>query len=206
MTSKDLFANYLKRFDLYSQDIIQKFEVLFEDLKEANSRVNLFSRKMSLDDIWAFHFLDCISLIEVYKDFAVKKILDFGTGGGLPGVPVKLLFPDCEMTLLDSTKKKIECIKGFKAINDMKLDFISERLENLTDNKYKKRFDIILCRSVKITKEIKKAFDSVLNKNGKIFLYKAIVLDDVEIFNKYKIHKLSPQDYGERRIVEINYG
>jgi 16S rRNA (guanine527-N7)-methyltransferase len=139
----------------------------------------------------------------VFRGFNDKRVLDFGTGGGMPGIPVKLLFPGCEMTLLDSTKKKIEMIKSFETTEKAKsIKLISERLENL---EYERYYDIILCRSVKITKEIKAALERVLKKKGVIFLYKAQQLSDVEVFDKYKIHNLSPKIIGERKIVEINY-
>ena len=77
----------------------------FNLLCKANKNVNLISRKTPIQDYWTVHFLDSIIPTCLF-DFAGKKILDLGTGGGLPGIPLKMLYPTSEMYLLDSIQKK----------------------------------------------------------------------------------------------------
>lgn len=204
---KILFTNYLKERNLYSSEIEGLFDVYFKELSETNQHINLFSRKMDTEDIWLMHFLDSVSIMDVFSDWNNKKVLDFGTGGGLPGIPINIINPLCEMTFLDSVKKKISAIK--KMTDILKLDkakFIDLRIEDKDLKNYSGYFDIIVCRSVKMNQVIKKSMESLLTKKGRIFLYKAKSFEDVEIFKKYEIHQLELNIGCERRIIEIKYG
>ena len=204
---KEYFIDYIKKLDLYTEGIETAFEAYFEGLVSANQRVNLFSRKMEIEDIWTKHFIDSVSIFEVFRDWKGKRVLDFGTGGGLPGIPIKIIAPSCDMTLLDSTKKKINTVQWIVDSGQLVVDgFLSCRLEDSDMDRFSNHFDIIICRSVKITSTLQKAMFNVLKKKGKIFLYKSVVIDDVKLFNKYKEHKLDIKVLGERRIIEINYG
>ncbi len=204
---KNVFFEFLKKQNLYTLEIEKKFESFYNKLVNMNGQINLFSRKMDLEDIWILHFLDAVSIHEVYSGWKGKKILDFGTGGGLPGVPILILNPDCKMFFLDSVKKKIEAIRYITDnIPVSNAEFLPLRIEDKKMEEYKHYFDVIICRSVKMNIVIKNALEKVLTKDGKIFLYKAKNLDDVEIFNNVKIHKLDLNTEFERRIVEINYG
>ena len=111
VTKKEYFIEYIKRLDLYTEVAKTAFEAYFEGLVRANQRVNLFSRKMEIEDIWTKHFIDSVSIFEVFRNWDEKNVLDFGTGGGLPGIPIKIISPSSEMTLLDSTKKKINTVQ-----------------------------------------------------------------------------------------------
>jgi 16S rRNA (guanine527-N7)-methyltransferase len=204
---KNVFIEYLKKLNLYNEDIQASFEAFFEELIDFNQQINLFSRKMDLEDVWILHFLDSISIYEVFSDWQGKKVLDFGTGGGLPGIPIKIVDSDCEMYFLDSVKKKIDTIKKMTTnLNISNVEFLPYRVEDKIMNKYQHYFDIIVCRSVKMNYSIKKALEKLLTKEGKIFLFKAKNLDDVDIFDNKKVHTLDLSIEFERRIVEINYG
>ena len=198
------FVEYLRGLDLYTEGIEVAFDKYFSELLRVNQVVNLFSRKMSSEDVWTKHFMDSVSVFEVYRDWSGKKVLDFGTGGGLPGIPIKIVAPECEMTLLDSTKKKIEAIKSIMG-ND-KLSYLSCRLEDQEMDAYVNYFDIIVCRSVKVTPILQRAMSKVLKRTGKIFLYKATSFEDAKLFKNHTVHKLDLEILGERRIVEVNYG
>ena len=219
--NKECFIEYIKKLDLYTEGIETAFEAYFEGLVSTNKRVNLFSRKMEIDDIWIKHFIDSVSIFEVFTNWAGKKVLDFGTGGGLPGIPIKIIAPSCEMTLLDSTKKKLQAVREIIDVVvaryalpnadshfglSLLVQTLTHRLEDKEMDAYNNYFDIIVCRSVKITPVLQKAMFKVLKKKGKIFLYKSIDIDDVKLFKKYKEHKLDIKVLGERRIIEINYG
>jgi len=85
--------------------VMHLFDIYYRWLLDENERINLISRKTDPDDIWTLHFLDSILSISCV-DFKGKKILDFGTGGGFPGIPLASMYPDAHVTLLDSTKKE----------------------------------------------------------------------------------------------------
>ncbi len=182
--------------------LMDSFHTYFDLISEANKNVNLISRKTPVQDYWTVHFLDSIIPAELF-DFTGKKILDFGTGGGLPGIPLKLLFPTSEMYLLDSTQKKIRAVKNIVKKLDLKECFtIVSRLEDL-DEKWENYFDFIVCRSVRILPKYKKAMFRMLQNNGRIILYKSRKLDDVLQFRNYKIHDVSQPVLGKRKIIEI---
>jgi len=211
--NKECFIKYLKKLDLHTDDIEIAFEAYFVGLVETNQYINLFSRKMVIDEIWSKHFIDSVSIYEVYRDWSGKKVLDFGTGGGLPGIPIKIISPECDLTLLDSTKKKIEAVR--KVVDNSilpKVNFLSCRLEELKINGV---YDIIVSRAVTITPTIQKAMIKILKKNGKIFLYKSEAFEDAKLFRDFRVHnvlevsnfrELELNCLGERRVIEINYG
>ncbi len=195
---KDFLSKKLERIDI----VMNSFHTYFDLLCEANKTINLISRKTLPQDYWTVHFLDSILPVGLF-DFAGKKILDFGTGGGLPGIPLKLLYPTSEMYLLDSTRKKIQAVKNIVKKLDLKECFTNvSRLEDL-DGKWDEYFDFIVCRSVKILPKYKKIMFRLLQDNGRIILYKSRKLDDVLQFKNYKIHDISQPVLGERKIIEI---
>ncbi len=201
--NKEIFREYLEKHQPQKADeLMISFERLLEALWEENSKVNLISRKTPKDEYWTRHFLDSL-LPSKILDFSNKKILDFGTGGGLPGIPLNLVFPDSEVYLLDSIIKKINAVKNIIKILDLSSCFtIVSRLEDL-ENKWFGSFDIIVCRSVKILPKYKRVLFKLIKNNGKIILYKSKLIDDIGQFRKRHIHDVSHPAIGERKIIEI---
>lgn len=204
-SNKEIFLDYLTRFTS-DPEKIDLFERYYQLLVEENQKINLFSRKMDTEEIWTIHFMDSISLCETVNDMNGKKILDFGTGGGLPGIPLKILFPDMSVVFLDSINKKINSVKNFCNLLDLKgCNFVCSRIEDLPSS-WDGTFDGILCRSVKILPVFVKPMKKCLKKDGIIWLYKAKQLEDAQLFENYKIYDVSNPNLGERKIVEIKYG
>ncbi len=204
-SKKELFFNYLQRFS-QNPGVFAKFEKYYEILKEENAKINLFSRKMEIEDIWTVHFMDSLTLCETDNDLNHKRILDFGTGGGLPGIPLKILFPESEVYFLDSIAKKMSSVKNFCKLLDLKTcNFVCSRIEDLPSS-MRGTFDRIVCRSVKILPLFIKPMMMSLKPEGKIYLYKAKQIEDALLFKHYKIYDVSNPILGERKIVEIEYG
>jgi len=203
MTQKDIFAQFLaEQFPKQSGLILEKFERFHGWLINENRKINLISRQTDPDDIWTVHFLDSL-LSTKYVDFGGRKILDFGTGGGLPGIPLAIVYNNAEVTLLDSRKKKINAVRG--AAEHLGLDncgFLDMRLEEL-DSRYHGTFDFIVCRSVKIEPAYVPLLNKLLNPQGKIVLYKSVNLDDVQQFENAQIFDTTLPLLGVRKIIVI---
>jgi len=200
---KEFFRRFLnEKYPEKQDELMESFENYLKYLEQENTKINLVSRKTEIEDYWTVHFLDSLLPIDFY-DFSNKRILDFGTGGGLPGIPLKIIFPLSEMYLLDSKQKKINSLKNIIKKLDLKRCFtINSRFEEL-DKEWDGFFDFIVCRSVKILSKYRKKMFDILKKNGKIILYKSKILDELKLFKKYKFYDVSRKEIGKRKIVEI---
>jgi 16S rRNA (guanine527-N7)-methyltransferase len=203
MNKKAEVENFLrKHFPENYLELLEKFTLYYNWLLEENQKINLISRKTEPEDIWTHHFLDSLLSIGCV-DYSGKKVLDFGTGGGFPGVPLALIYKNAKFTLLDSTKKKIQSVMtGISALKVTNCDFIDIRMEEISANLYGK-FDIVVSRSVRMTAEYKKIIFKLLKADGCIVLYKSQNLDDAELFKKVEICDVSTPLVGERKIVVV---
>ncbi len=204
MSKRSEVERYLQEKNVSDTErVMHLFDVYYHWLLDENERINLISRKTDPDDIWTLHFLDSILSISCV-DFKGKNILDFGTGGGFPGIPLASMYSDAHVTLLDSTKKKIQSVKcGAAAVGLTNCSFLDIRLED-TDEKLFGTFDIVVSRSVRILPEFKKVLFKLLKDDGTLVLYKSQNLDDAELFKKVHITDVSTPLIGERKIVVIN--
>jgi len=191
-----------ERFPSESGGLFGRFERYHSWLVGENRKINLISRQTDPEDIWTVHFLDSL-LSTSYVDFGGKRVLDFGTGGGLPGIPLAIVYAGAEFTLLDSRKKKIAAVKS--AAEHLGLDncrFWDMRIEEVREGGV---FDIIVSRSVKIEPAYKPVLLGRLKAGGKIVLYKSKILDDVWVFGEdgIDIFDAGTPEIGERKIVVI---
>jgi 16S rRNA (guanine(527)-N(7))-methyltransferase RsmG len=124
-------------------------------LLEWNKKINLISRRDE-ENFWSRHILHCLSLIFKVEIPERVKILDLGTGGGLPGVVLKIVRPDILFTLLDSTQKKINVVKDL--VGSLGLDGIDAvwgRAEDLGKrHEYAERYDVVVARAVGPLKDL----------------------------------------------------
>jgi 16S rRNA (guanine527-N7)-methyltransferase len=206
VSNREYFIDFLKsKFkDEKLNDIIAKFDIYFSQLVEINSQINLFSRQTNIDDLWTIHFLDCLLILETGVDLDEKIICDFGTGGGLPGIPLAIVYPKSKIFMLDGKQKKLSAIdKICGQIGLKNCKTIHSRIETVSQN-YVNFFDVLTCRSVKILPEFVGPIKKVLKKGGKAYLYKSLILDDIRLFDDKKLYDVSREEIGKRIIVEIN--
>ena len=96
----------LKYFPNLSVEQQQQFAALDALYRDWNAKINVISRK-DIDYLYEHHVLHSLAIAKMLPFKAGTKILDFGTGGGFPGVPLAILFPECDFKLIDGTGKKI---------------------------------------------------------------------------------------------------
>jgi 16S rRNA (guanine527-N7)-methyltransferase len=130
-------------FPSLSASQIEKFKnlpILYEDW---NSKINVISRK-DINFFYERHLLHSLGIAKVLQFLPNAKILDVGTGGGFPGIPLAILFPQTHFFLIDSIGKKIKVVKEVTAALDMKNISVSKiRAENFNE-----KVDFVVSRAV----------------------------------------------------------
>lgn len=121
----------------------QQFTALYELYKAANEKVNVISRK-DIDQLYERHILHSLAIAKFATFIPHTKVLDLGTGGGFPGIPLAILFPEVHFTLCDSISKKIVVAESIAEELELKnTDFVVGRVENL-----KEQFEFVVSRAV----------------------------------------------------------
>lgn len=95
-----------KYFPELSDEQRQQFDALDALYRDWNTKINVISRK-DIDQLYEHHVLHSLAIAKIVNFRSGTRILDFGTGGGFPGVPLSILFPECQFKLIDGTGKKI---------------------------------------------------------------------------------------------------
>ncbi|MBO6126510.1 MAG: 16S rRNA (guanine(527)-N(7))-methyltransferase RsmG [Clostridia bacterium] len=125
---------------------IKIFENYYNFLIEYNKKTNL-TAITNKNEIFIKHFIDSLTVSKFIKNSC--KLIDIGTGAGFPGVPLKILNSNINLTLLESSKKKCEFLKELSGILKINFDIINNRAEILSkDLNYREKFDICVSRAV----------------------------------------------------------
>ena len=125
-------------------------------LLEANKKVNLTAIR-DCDRAWSRHIIDSLTILPWIETLPKQaKLIDVGTGGGLPGIPLAIAKPDIHITFLDATEKKIRCVQGF--LEQLSLDLVTtvtRRAEDLgQDHAYREKYDVVTCRAIGPMREL----------------------------------------------------
>lgn len=121
----------------------QQFAALDALYRDWNGKINVISRK-DIDNLYEHHILHSLAIAKVLPFQPQSKILDVGTGGGFPGIPLAILFPQCEFTLIDGIGKKVRVAQEVAtAIGLTNVTCIQERAEE-----EKGKFDFVVSRAV----------------------------------------------------------
>lgn len=145
--------NFKKELNEYGYNLdeqtFDKFIKYYELLISWNEKMNL-TAITEFDDVLKKHFLDSLSIIKIIDLNNVNSLIDIGTGAGFPGIPIKIMYPELEVTLLDSLQKRI----GFldTVISELKLEKITTihgRAEDFAKpDKLREQFDVCVSRAV----------------------------------------------------------
>ncbi len=140
MDTVDLIYTYFPDLTGVQKERFARLEVLY---REWNERINVISRK-DMDAFWVHHVLHSLAIAKVIRFAAGTKIMDVGTGGGFPGIPLAILFPEAKFYLIDSIGKKMKVVEGVRdalGLENVKAEQI--RVENVKEPQ-----DFIVSRAV----------------------------------------------------------
>lgn len=137
------FEIITKYFPNLTELQINQFKQLYDLYVDWNSKINVVSRK-DIESLYEKHVLHSLAIAKYVQFENGTKVLDIGTGGGFPGIPLAIMFPNTEFTLCDSIGKKIKVAEEISnAIGLKNTDFVVGRVENL-----KEEFHFIVSRAV----------------------------------------------------------
>lgn len=134
---------------------IEQLDALYRDW---NAKINVISRK-DIDNLYEHHVLHSMTIAKAINFRPGTEILDFGCGGGFPGVPLAILFPDCKFKLIDGTGKKIKV--ATEVANAIGLENL--KAEHLRGEDEKGKYDFVVSRAVMQLPDLMK----IINKNFK---------------------------------------
>ena len=167
-----------------------KLELLYKDW---NSKINVISRK-DINELYLRHVLHSLSIAKLISFKDGTSILDVGTGGGFPGIPLAILFPNCKFHLVDSIQKKITVVNNVVKELDLKnVKTSCSRVEAIFE-----KYDFVVSRAVTNMKDFvswikfkinKKSFNDF--KNGVLYLKGGDLEDELKSFKNVKTFELS---------------
>lgn len=182
----------LKYFTNLTIEQIKRFEELYILYKHWNAKINVVSRK-DIDELYLKHVLHSLSISKIIQFKKNTSILDVGTGGGFPGIPLAILFPECKFLLVDSINKKINVVEEItKSLKLTNVSFKAIRVEKL-DSKH----EFIISRAVTKMNKFKKLVKGRISsenknhiKNGILYLKGGDLKDEMKNIN-HKIYNIS---------------
>lgn len=196
----------IKQFPDLSQTQIEQFSKLEELYKDWNSKINVISRK-DIDELYVRHVLHSLAIAKIQPFNKGASVLDVGTGGGFPGIPLAILFPETNFYLIDVIAKKIKVVNEVAvAIGLKNLKAEQKRAESVSE-----KFDFIVSRAVTnmpdfvswIKGKIKKENNHNL-KNGILYLKGGDLTEELKSFPKavqYDISDFFKDDFFETKKV-----
>ena len=133
----------LKYFTDLTDKQKQQFAALFDLYKDWNEKINVISRK-DIDNLYLHHVLHSLAIAKAVSFRPGTRILDFGTGGGFPGIPLAILFPETQFKMIDGTGKKI------RVVNEVATAIGLENVEavHLRGEEEKGKYDFVVSRAV----------------------------------------------------------
>ncbi len=133
----------LKYFPRLTPDQIRMFRQLSSVYSEWNSKINVISRK-DIDQLYERHVLHSLAIAKFIRFTSGSEILDVGTGGGFPGIPLAILFPECRFHLVDSIGKKIKVVNAVAESLGLK----NITTEQIRAEQLKGKYDFVVSRAV----------------------------------------------------------
>ena len=199
-----------KYFPDLSENQLQQFSDLQEIYEHWNAKINVISRK-NMDTLYINHVLHSLAIAKVIQFKKGTTVLDIGTGGGFPGIPLAIFFPDTKFLLVDGIGKKIKVVNEVSmAICLPNVTTMHERAENVNET-----FDFVVSRAVTNMSDFKKWVNGKFNKrhynsinNGILYLKGGNLVEELRgiSHSKYDISKFFNEEFFvTKKVIYIGY-
>lgn len=197
----ELILKYFNELTPQQLDQFKALDVLYADW---NSKINVISRK-DIDELYLKHVLHSLAIAKFIHFSEGTKILDVGTGGGFPGIPLAIMFPQCQFHLVDSINKKLTVVNEVaKAIGLENVKTTHSRVEAISDT-----YDFIVSRAVtampEFVKWVKHKVSKKQNntlKNGVLYLKGGDLTEELKEFpnaRDYNLATVFDEDFFETK-------
>lgn len=183
----------LKYFPDLTETQIEQFSQLKDLYFEWNEKINVISRK-DIDELYTKHVLHSLAIAKVMNFRQGSEVLDVGTGGGFPGIPLAILFPEVRFYLVDSIQKKIKVVKEISEALELK----NVEAESIRAEVINRKIDFIVSRAVT---QMPKFVDWIKGKfkkeninalpNGILYLKGGDLIEELKEFPKAEVYPIS---------------
>lgn len=186
------FQSGLENLDItLSEQQLNQFLIFYKMLIETNKVINL-TAITEFNEVVEKHFLDSLSLIRNVDLNEPLKILDLGTGAGFPGIPLKIAFPQLEVTLMDSLNKRVLFLQNvILELQLSKIDAVHGRAEEMARKpEYREQFDICVSRAVANLSSLSEYCLPFVKQGGVFVSYKSGEIEEEVEQAKKAVHLL----------------
>lgn len=160
----------LKYFPKLSEEQKKKFAALYDLYYDWNAKINVISRK-DIENLYTHHVLHSLAIAKLINFVDGTHIMDVGTGGGFPGIPLAIMFPDCDFLLVDSIGKKIKVATEVSTAIGLK----NVSLRHCRAEEEKSKFDFVVSRAVMPLPDLVKIIRKNISKEQKNVLPNGLI-------------------------------
>ena len=211
--NKETFIKELAKINIIlTEEQLKSLDIYKNLLQEYNQKFNL-TALITNEDIYLKHFYDSLTLIKALDLTKNLKLLDFGTGAGFPGLVLKIVFPNLQVTLVEANNKKITFLtKVINTLNLKDITCLNMRVEDLPNN-YREYFDVVTTRAVAKLRIILELAIPYLKVNGYFLPLKSNInkeleesINTLQVLNTKIIQNINftlPHENSNRTILKI---
>lgn len=189
-----------KYFPFLTEIQLSQYETLAKEFLSWNEKINLISRK-DTDNLFEHHILHSLAIAKVCKFKPQCEVMDIGTGGGFPGIPLAIMFPETKFYLVDSIGKKIKVVQALVETLGLK----NVKAEQIRAENVNRQFDFIVSRAVTYLPDFMQWTKGKISKiqyhdlaNGVLYLKGGDLTEELStIKNKIKIYDIDNYFEGE---------
>lgn len=205
--TKEEFIEALKELNIFlTEEQLIQLDRFYALLIEWNEKINL-TRITEEKEVYLKHFYDSLTISKVIDLTKVETLCDVGTGAGLPGIVLKIVYPNLKITLIDSLLKRVNYLNNIiKELNLENIQAVHSRGED-----YNEKFDVVTARAVANIEKLTKFTMHLVKKNGKFIAMKGNITEELSLpvltklnkkYNVEKIEKfLLPKENSNRSLI-----